>query len=114
MSYSDRPKNISLSTEIEQLDEKIASLLAQRTRLLAKAAGTRRRKKVSLIDDVQEKNLWHIWEQAFETEGLNKATLKKFFLLLNSLAYARVEKKNDDAGSMCMYPRRQSVEIDIQ
>ncbi|MDD2219244.1 MAG: hypothetical protein PHS63_04025, partial [Desulfoplanes sp.] len=94
--------------------EKIASLLAQRTRLLAKAAGTRRRKKVSLIDDVQEKNIWHIWEQAFETEGLNKATLKKFFLLLNSLAYAHVEKKNDDAGSMCMYPRRQPVEIDIQ
>ena len=114
MSYSNSPKNIPLSKEIEMLDEKIAAMLAQRTRLLAKAAGTRRRKKVSLIDDVQEKNLWRIWAQAFETEGLNKATLKKLFLLLNSLAYEHVEKKNDNAGSMCMYPRRQPVQIDIQ
>ena len=115
MNRSERPKTISLSKEIEILDEKIAALVGERTRLLAKAAGSRKRKRVSVIDAGQEKRLWSIWSKAFDHEGLDKGNLRKLFLIINSLAYAQVEHKNGKAGgAFCMYPRKQPLQIDIQ
>jgi 3-phosphoshikimate 1-carboxyvinyltransferase len=115
MNRSERPKNISLSQEIELLDEKIAALVGERTQLLAKAAGSRKRKRVSIIDAGQEKRLWTIWSKAFEENGLDKANLRKLFLIINSLAYARAEQKDGKGrGAFCMYPRRQPLQIDIQ
>lgn len=115
MNRSERPKTISLSQEIELLDEKIAALVGERTQLLAKAAGSRKRKRVSIIDAGQEKRLWSIWSKAFEKHDLDKANLRKLFLIINSLAYAQAEQKSGKArGAFCMYPRKQPLQIDIQ
>ncbi|GAU07593.1 chorismate mutase [Desulfoplanes formicivorans] len=115
MNPSQRTNTMSLSQEIELLDAQIAELVGERTRLLAKAAGSRKRKRVSVIDATQEKRLWAIWSKAFEKEGLDKANLRKLFLIINSLAYAQAEHKGGKSrGAFCMYPRKQPLQIDIQ
>ncbi|WP_462323327.1 hypothetical protein [Desulfoplanes sp.] len=115
MNASSRPKNITLSQEIENLDEKIAHLVGERTRLLSKAAGSRKRKKVSVIDAGQERRLWSVWSKTFEAQGLDKGNLRKLFLAINGLAYAQAEQKDGKAaGAFCMYPRRQPLQVDIQ
>jgi 3-phosphoshikimate 1-carboxyvinyltransferase len=113
MNPSQRPK--TLSQEIELLDTQIAELVGKRTRLLAKAAGSRKRKRVSVIDATQEKRLWSIWSEVFEKEDLDKAKLRKLFLIINSLAYVQAEHKGGKPrGAFCMYPRKQPLQIDIQ
>ncbi len=115
MNRSQRSHTLSLAREIEVLDEQIAALVGQRTRLLAKAASSRKRKRVAVIDPGQEKRLWSIWSQAFEQEGLDKRHLRKLFLTINSLAYAQAENKDGKAqAAFCMYPRKHPLHIDIQ
>lgn len=107
---ADRP--VSLTQEISRIDEKLLTLLAQRTRLLTKAAQSRRAKGVGITDAQQEKTLWTAWRLASAKDNLDPQLIRRLFHLTNTLAYARAEK---DGGpdSLCLYPRRKPVRIDL-
>jgi len=105
-------KPLSLTQEIARIDEKLLTLIAQRTRLLAKAAQSRRAKGVGITDAQQEKTLWNTWRLASAKDNLDPQLVRRLFHLTNTLAYAQAEK-DGGTGSLCLYPRRKPVHIDL-
>ena len=103
---------LSLTQELARIDEKLLSLLAHRTRLLAKAAASRQTKGVGITDANQEKTLWNSWRAASTQNNLDPQLVRRLFHLANTLAYARAEKDRGP-GSLCLYPRRKPVRIDL-
>ncbi len=103
---------LSLTQEISRIDAKILALLTQRTALLARAAQRRRAKGIGITDAQQEKTLWNTWRLASAKDNLDPQLIRRLFHLTNTLAYARAEKGNGP-DSLCLYPRRKPVGIDI-
>ena len=64
-------KKGTLTSEIAEVDSALIRLLGKRTRLLSKAAGSRRLKKKSMVDPQQEKELWRNFRHAAETHDLD-------------------------------------------
>lgn len=110
---ADKYHSLSLTQELAQLDEKLVSILAARTGLLARAAGARRAKNLGITDPNQEKKLWQTWRETATNESLEPQILKKIFHLTNNLAYARVEKHSSNDKPLCLFPRRKPVNIDL-
>lgn len=111
---ADKHTSLSLTQELAQIDEKLTSILATRTALLARAAASRRAKNLGITDPNQEKKLWQTWREAAGHENLEPQILKKIFHLANNLAYARVEKNSASEKPLCLFPRRKPVNIDIE
>ncbi len=110
---AEKHSSLSLTQELAQLDEKLVSILAARTNLLARAASSRRAKNLSITDPNQEKKLWQVWRETAKNENIEPQILKKVFHLSNNLAYARVEKNSANDKPLCLFPRRKPVNIDL-
>lgn len=104
---------LSLTQELAQIDEKLVSLLATRTALLARAATARRGKNLGITDANQEKTLWQVWRDSPKIEGLEPQMVKRIFHLANNLAYSRAENSPAAGKSLSLYPRRKPVNIDL-
>lgn len=108
------PKNRpTLTEELMELDRRITTLLASRTNLLARAALSRKSKKAGITDPSQEKKLWQVWSDAAKSDNLEVQFVKKIFHLSNNLAYARAERNASAEKPLCLFPRRQPVNIHI-
>ena len=105
---------MSLSEELNSLDKRIASLISQRTRLLAKSARSRKTRKVALADARQEQMLWQTWKEEMQREGLDHHAARRIFLQLNTLAYAQAERHHGEDKPFCLYPRKEAMDISIE
>lgn len=110
---ADKHHSLSLTQEMAQLDEKLVTLLAARTNLLARAASARRTKNLGITDPEQEKKLWQTWKDAARRSNFEPQILRKVFHLMNNLSYARVEKNTSSEKPLCLFPRRKPVNINI-
>lgn len=104
-------KGRSLTSEIEEMDGALIRLLGKRSRLLSKAAGSRKQKKKSLVDPAQEKQLWQNWRTQAETQGLDERMMHSLFHLVNGLGYERLEKKQD--WELELRPSPEPVRMDL-
>lgn len=102
----------SITTQINDIDRRLAALLAERTRLLAKAATARQDKRKPLSDPEQERRIWAEWDRAARRLGLEPRLLRKAVTLLNGMAYAKVGARQGPAEDFLLTPKRQPVDID--
>lgn len=100
-----------MTSEIEELDGALVRLLGKRARLLSKAAGSRKQKKKSLVDPVQEKQLWLNWRALAEKQGLDERMMHTLFHLANGLGYEQIEHKKD--WELELRPSREPVRMDL-
>lgn len=103
----------TLTEDLVQIDRRIAALLVSRTSLLARAALSRKSKRIGITDPQQEKRLWQVWGDAAKSDNLDAQLLKKIFHLTNNLAYARVERNVSNEKPLCLFPRRQPVNVNL-
>jgi len=101
----------TITSQINDIDRKLASLLAERTRLLAKAASARREKRKPLSDPEQERRIWSEWERVAKQLGLEPRLLRKTVALLNGIAYAKVGARQGPAEDFLLTPKRLPVDI---
>lgn len=106
----DRDKR-SITDELVDLDHQLTSLLARRTRLLAKAAGTRKRKGKALVDPTQEKRMRRAWDGLVSRHGFDTATMRKLFNLANGLAYSFAQGGEEGEQTFTMRPRRAPLDL---
>ncbi|EMG36329.1 chorismate mutase [Desulfocurvibacter africanus PCS] len=102
----------SITTQINDLDRRLAALLAERTRLLTKAATARQEKRKPLSDPEQERRIWFEWDKAAKRLGLEPRMLRKTVALLNGMAYARVGARQGPSMDFLLTPKRNAVDID--
>ncbi|MFW6054611.1 MAG: chorismate mutase [Thermodesulfobacteriota bacterium] len=105
-------KKRTLTSELEEMDGALIRLLGKRSRLLSKAAGSRKQKKKSLVDPGQEKQLWQNWRAQAETQGLDERMMHSLFHLVNGLGYERLERKKDWEFELC--PSKEPVRMDLK
>lgn len=110
---SEKKYRPSLTEELAEIDRRITSLLTTRTNLLARAALSRKSKKVGVTDPNQEKKLWQAWCDTAKSDNLDLQLLKKIFHLANNLAYARAERNASSEKPLCLFPRRQPVNVNL-
>lgn len=101
----------SITEEMVDLDRQLTSLLARRTRLLAKAAGARKRKGKALVDPGQEKRMRQVWESLVSRHGFDSTTMRQLFNLANGLAYSFAQGGEQEAKTFTMHPRRSSLDL---
>ena len=85
-------RKASITDEITDLDRRLLLLVAQRTRLLTKAATMRRTKGKGAVDPAQERQLRTAWDDAAAQSGLSRASLRSMFTMLNGLAYTAADQ----------------------
>lgn len=102
----------TLTDQINDLDRRLAALLAERTRLLAKAASARQEKRKPLSDPEQERRIWSEWERSARRLDLEPRLLRKAVTLLNGMAYAKAGSRQGPAQDFLLTPKRQAVDID--
>lgn len=102
----------SITTQINDIDRRLAALLAERTRLLAKAAAARQEKRKPLTDPEQERRIWFEWDKAAKRLGLEPRLLRKAVALLNGMAYAKVGARQGPSMDFLLTPKRNPVDID--
>lgn len=110
MPLSEPKKNIT--SQINDIDRKLASLLSERTRLLARAATARQEKRKPLSDPEQERRIWFEWDKAAKRLGLEPRLLRKAVALMNGMAYAKVGARQGPDMDFLLTPKRTPVDID--
>ena len=105
-------KKLTLNEELEQLEQKLTALIHRRITLLGKIAGKRSEKNKSIVDSGLEKKLWSLWKIHFK--GENQRAYRQLFTILNSLSYARAEKKKFSEKPFCLYPTKNPLNVHIQ
>ncbi|MCF8103862.1 MAG: chorismate mutase [Desulfohalobiaceae bacterium] len=105
-------KKRTLTSELEEMDGALIRLLGKRSRLLGKAAGSRKQKKKSLVDPGQEKQLWQNWRAQAESQGLDERMMHSLFHLVNGLGYERLEKKKD--WEFELRPSKEPARMDLE
>ena len=98
--------------DIESLDKRLLSLLAQRTRLAASQAANRRERGAPLVDPEREKHLWAQWVRVWQEAGLDARPLRRLFGVVNSLALEAPAAENR-AQPFLLIPRRETVDVDL-
>lgn len=102
----------TITTQINDIDRRLAALVAERTRLLAKAATARLEKRKPLSDPEQERRIWSEWDRSAKRLGLEPRLLRKAVTLLNGMAYAKAGARQGPAEDFLLTPKRQPVDID--
>ena len=106
------PQKQSVTDELEQLDSRIAELLAKRTELLARSARARRERGKPLASAHQEKRLWAAWDAVVRRLGAKPSLWKRCFTLLNSMAYDQATKTRDSAQVITLLPAKGDMAVD--
>ncbi|MFW5488310.1 MAG: hypothetical protein ACNI3A_07830 [Desulfovibrio sp.] len=102
----------SLTEEIMGLDEQLLELMQRRTRLLSRAASTRRSKKLPVAEAAQEKRFWSVWEKHCRAGGFKPRTARQFFVMLNSLGYEAADAPVRAENAFFLTPRPGSLDVD--
>ncbi|NJB68818.1 chorismate mutase/5-enolpyruvylshikimate-3-phosphate synthase [Desulfobaculum xiamenense] len=103
----------SITEELVDIDRQLTRILARRTTLLAKAAGSRKRKGKSLVDPSQEKSMRAVWEELVKRQGFDATTVRKLFNLSNGLAYGYAQADEQGEKAFIMRPRRETLSLDM-
>ncbi|MGM0610739.1 MAG: hypothetical protein ACQES5_06605 [Thermodesulfobacteriota bacterium] len=102
-------RKTSLSSELDQLENELVSLIHRRIKLLGNISRKRKDRKASFTDAELEKNLWKKWKDSAQSG--NKMLYRQLFSQLNNLAYAQAEKSPDKP--FCLYPAQRPLNINI-
>ncbi|MFP4167922.1 MAG: hypothetical protein ACLFSY_03615 [Desulfonatronovibrionaceae bacterium] len=102
-------KKGSTTTELDQLESDLVSLINRRIRLLGNISRKRAERRESFTDTQLEKELWKKWKPSAETG--NKRLYRQLFNQLNNLAYTQAEKAPEKP--FCLYPSHRPLNIDI-
>ncbi len=103
----------SLTDELLGLDAKILELVQRRTRLLSRAATTRRNKKMPVAEAAQEKKMWSVWENHCRTGGgIKPRNARQLFVMLNTLGYEASDSHGHVENAFFLTPRPGSLDVD--
>lgn len=108
-SHGHRPE---APADLESLDKRLLALLAQRTRLAASQAASRRERGASLVDPEREKRLWALWSRLWQESGLDSRPLRRLFGMVNALGL-EAPAGESRANAFLLTPRRDPVDVDL-